>query len=132
MRLALCLCLVLAATACERNKAQPAAPAAPAAMAAQPAKVARIVFIDKEHACDCTRKRTEDTWAALQAALGTDARPVERLHVDTQAAQAAPYTTAKPLMVPPAIYFVDAGNTVIDMLQGEVTTAQIAATLAAR
>jgi hypothetical protein len=133
MRLALCLCLVLAAVACERSKTQPAAaPAPPAAMTKPPAKIARIVFIDKEHACDCTRKRTDDAWAALQAALGASARPVERIHVDTQATQAGAYTAAKPLMVPPGIYLVDAANTVIDMLQGEVTTAQIAAALQAR
>jgi hypothetical protein len=136
MRLLVTLALVLAVSACERNKAAPAPPAtatSTSALSKSPAKVARIVFIDKEHACDCTRKRTEDTWAAMQAALGTPASlPVERLHVDTQVNQAQAYTAAKPLMVPPGIYFVDASNGVVDMLQGEVTTEQIAAALKGR
>lgn len=132
MRLALCLCLVLA-VACERSKAKPVEPAAAtAAMAKPPAKVAKIVFIDKEHACDCTRKRTEDTWTALQAALGTTALPVERIHVDTQATQAGVYTAAKPLLVPPGIYLVDAGNAVVEALFGELTAPQIAAALSGR
>ena len=134
MKVLVSLCLVLAVAACERNKAGPAEPATKtSAVTKSPSQVAKIVFIDKEHACDCTRKRTEDTWTAMEAALGAStALPVERIHFDTQAAQAGPYTAAKPLMVPPAIYFVDASNKVIDMLQGEVTTEQIAATLKGR
>jgi hypothetical protein len=95
--------------------------------------VARVVFVDKENACDCTRTRTEATWTALQSALGTPARvPVERIHSDTQAAEAARYTALKPLMVIPGVYFVDDRSGVIELLQGEVTTAQVAAVLEAR
>jgi len=133
MRLLASLALVLAMAACERNKTTPPPPVtatSTSALSKSPATIAKIVFIDKEHACDCTRQRTEDTWAALQAALGTPASlPVERLHGDTQSAQAGAYTAAKPLMVPPGIYFVDASNVVVDMLQGEITTEQIAAVL---
>jgi hypothetical protein len=141
---------IVAVTACQRTAPAPAATtAAPGAVtAAAPgaataagavtapkaaAKVAKIVFLDKEHACDCTRKRTAETWAAMQAALGTPSRlPVERIHVDTQEARAQPYTAAKPLMVPPGLYFVDGSSAVVAMLQGEVTTAQVAAVLAGR
>jgi hypothetical protein len=131
--LSVSLALVLAVVACEKTKPAPVQ-AATAASTSSPtkgsAKVAKIVFIDKEHACDCTRKRTEDTWAAMQAALGTPASlPVERIHVDTQTPQAGTYTAGKPLMVLPGVYFVDANNRVIDMLEGEVKTEQIAAML---
>ncbi|MFH0900771.1 MAG: hypothetical protein V2A73_09105 [Pseudomonadota bacterium] len=150
--LALALAVAVALSACERSRTSPtqaaatstsstsstssassAAPSVPTrpAPAQSAPRVAKIVFVDKEHACECTRKRTEETWAAMQAALGTSSAPppVERIHVDTQAIQAEKYTASKPLMVPPGIYFVDERNGVIDMLQGEVKTEQIAAVL---
>jgi hypothetical protein len=93
-------------------------------------KIAKIVFIDTENACDCTRKRIEETWKALQAALGEPATlTVARIHADTQSALAEPYTLLKPLMVSPGIYFVDEHEAVIEMLQGAVKKEQIAAVL---
>ena len=128
MRLAVIVLLsLLSLPACAKGKGAPAA-----AMAATPAtsKVARVVFMDKEHACECTRKRVDDTWAALQTALGTPPKlPIERIHIDTQAAQAGPYTSAKPLMVPPGIYFVDQQLHVFELLQGEVKAEEITAVL---
>jgi hypothetical protein len=101
--------------------------------ASNPCVLARIVFIDKEKACDCTRKRVEQTWTALQSALGTPpALPVQPLHVDTQAAEAATYTSAKPLMVPPGIYFVDRQGAVVGMLQGEIESEEIEMALKGR
>jgi hypothetical protein len=97
------------------------------------AQVARIVFIDQQEACECTRKRIDDTWAALQTALGSPATlAVERIHLDTEAVRAEKFTAYKPLMVPPGVYFLDAGDVVVEMLQGEVTTEQIAAVLRSR
>jgi len=131
MRLAVIVLLSLfCLPACAKGKGAPAA-----AMAATPAtpttsKVARVVFMDKEHACECTRKRVADTWAALQTALGTPPKlPIERIYVDTQAAQAGPYTSVKPLMVPPGIYFVDQQLHVFELLQGEVKAEEITAVL---
>ena len=129
--LALVPFILLATTACEQAKAPPAQPTSStvAAVASAP-KVAKVVFIDKENACDCTKKRIDGTWTALQAALGTPAKlPIERIHIDTQAAQAEAYTLLKPLMVPPGVYLVDSRDAVIEMLQGEVTAEQIAALL---
>jgi hypothetical protein len=132
----LAVILTLALVACERTKPSPtlaaARVAAPSVAPAAP-KLAKIVFLDKEKACACTRKRVEATWTALQSALGTPpSLPVERLHVDTQVAQAEVYTRAKPLMVPPGIYFVDSRNAVVAMLQGEIETAEIASVLQSR
>lgn len=124
------LCL-LVATSCEQAKAPPkqATTSTAAAVAGAP-KVAKVVFIDKENACECTKKRIDGTWAALQGALGTPASfPVERIHLDTEAAKAEFYTVLKPLMVPPGLYFVDGRDAVVEMLQGEVTTEQIATVL---
>ncbi len=123
------LVLILALAACERSKAAPApiaASPAPVVKAQPGSKLAKIVFIDKEKACDCTRKRVEETWAALQAALGAPAAlPVQRLHVDTQAAEAGAYTGAKPLMVLPGICFIDGQGTVVALLQGEIEAKEI-------
>jgi len=135
--LVLALTLSCALVGCHRSNAAPGnAPSKPAA-AAQGApvnsaavKVARIVFVGKEHACDCTRKTVDGAWAVLQKALGTPAKlPVERLHVDTETAKVEPYRQQKPIMALPAIYFVDSKNAVIEMLQGEVTAEQVGAAL---
>ena len=128
----------LATPACQRSRAATGATSAPSATqtsAAKPdsAKVARIVFVGKEHACDCTRKTVNDSWAVLQKALGTPAKlPVERIQVDTEAARVEPYRQQKPIMALPAIYFVDGKNAVIELLQGEVTAEQVASVLYAR
>jgi hypothetical protein len=124
----------LSGLACRQTTAPQAQLASsPSAAVAPTAKLAKIAFIDKEHACDCTRKRVDGTWAALEAALGTPAKfPVERIHVDTESAKAGAYTALKPLMVPPGIYFVDQRNGLLEMLEGEVTVEQIAAVLKTR
>ncbi len=131
MRFAVIVSLfLLSLPACAKGKAMPAAAVAATSAPVTASKVARVVFMDKEHACQCTRKRVEDTWAALQAALGTPPKlPIERIYIDTQAAQAGPYTSAKPLMVPPGIYFVDQQQHVFELLQGEVKAKEITAVL---
>jgi hypothetical protein len=129
-----CLAVAVLATwpGCHRSQAQPSA-SAPATTKAAPAKtLTKIVFVDKEHACDCTRKAVDAGWAALQKALETPNKlPVQRFHVDTQAAQVDPYRSQKAIMAMPAIYFVDEKESVLDMLQGEVTEAQIQPVLSA-
>lgn len=129
---------VLASAGCDR-KAEAAAgggaSAPPVSSAADPgggapaqaSVVARIVFVDKENCCDCTRRRTDGSWAAMQAAIAgrEPAIPVERLHMDTQADLAAPYQAMQPIMVPPALYFLRADGTLVTMLQGEITAEQI-------
>lgn len=127
--------LLSAATGCN-NPSSAAAAQTSATQTAQTVetaaatKVARVVFVGKENACDCTRKRVEAGWAALQKALGTPAKlPVERLQIDTQGDKVAPYRQQKPMMALPAIYFVDATNTVVGLLQGEVTAEQITAAI---
>jgi hypothetical protein len=50
--------------------------------------------------------------------------------VDTESAKAAAFTTQKPLMVPPGIYFVDGRGSVIELLQGEVDPGKIREVLA--
>ena len=115
---------------CKAPAASP--PSAPSAAPTQPAAkapVAKIVFIDKENACECTRKSIDGSWAALQAALQGASLPVERIHMDTQEAFAAGYREKKPMMAVPGIYFLAEGGAVVELLQGDVTTAQIQAAL---
>lgn len=94
--------------------------------------VAKIVFVDQEEACDCTRARIDATWAALQLALeGREGLPVERIHGDTQEPEAKPYLEMRPLMVAPGLYFLDADGGLVEQLQGELTEGQIGALLPA-
>ncbi len=126
-----CLAIAVLATApgCYRSQAQPVAAASSTPAPAK--KLAKIVFVGKEHACDCTRKSVDAGWTALQKALGTPAKiPTERIQVDTEAAKVEPYRTQKAIMALPAIYFVGAQDAVLDMLQGEVTEGQIQPILA--
>jgi hypothetical protein len=131
MRLAVIVFLsLLSLPACAKGKGAPAAAAAAAPAPTPKSKITRVVFIDKEHACECTRKRVEGAWTALQTALGTPPKlPIERIHIDTQAAQADPYASAKPLMALPGIYFVDQQQHAVELLQGEVKAEEIEAVL---
>lgn len=138
------LVLSTAVTACKNGTAEAASATASAAVVATGApaveaaatndadtKVARIVFVGKEHACDCTRKTVEAARATLQKALGTPAKlPVETLQLDTQSGQVEPYKAMRPIMALPAIYFIDGKGGLVEMLQGEITDAQISAILA--
>ena len=122
----------LAIAGCDRTRAATAATSASQTVAAKPdtPKVAKIVFVGKEHACDCTRKTLDGTWAVLEKALGTPAKlPVERLQIDTQADQVTPYKQQKPIMALPAIYFLDNKGALVDFLQGEVTSDQVLAAI---
>ena len=119
----------LAVTGCEANSAS-ASDAGSASASIVSTTVAKIVFVGKEHACDCTRKTVDSGWAALQKALGTPARlPVERLQIDTDGWKVEPYRKQKAMMALPAIYFLDGKGAVVDLLQGEVSAAQIVASL---
>lgn len=135
--------LSVAATACENRTAEVASAAASAAVVASGAsaieaaastnavsKVARVVFVGKEHACDCTRKKVETARAALEKALGTPAKlPVETLQLDTQEEKVEPYRKMRPIMALPAIYFLDAKDDLVEMLQGEITDGQVSSAL---
>jgi len=93
---------------------------------ASASEVKRIVFIDKERCCACTRRAIDATWAALQEGLGQDGKlPVERVHLDTQAAQAGKYRAKRALVTAPAIYFLDEADGVVELLQGEVTLEEV-------
>jgi len=89
-------------------------------------KVAKIVFVGKERACDCTRKRVDDSFAALQNGLAERQDiPVERIRVDTDQAKVAQHQKMRAIMVLPAIYLLDGSGGLVDMLQGEVTEKQV-------
>jgi hypothetical protein len=93
---------------------------------ASASKLSKIVFVGKEHACECTRKSVDTGWTTLQKTLGSQSTiPVERIQVDTESARVEPYRAQKPIMALPAVYFIDAKGSVLDMVQGEVTEAQI-------
>jgi len=125
--------LVVAAACRQEASPSPAAAAGPPATSSPGAPgvaVARIVFLDKESCCDCTRAAIDASWAALQEALaGRPDLPVERLHLDTQAALAEPYRSRRPMVAVPGIYLLDAAGNVVELLQGEVAAARIRAAM---
>lgn len=136
--LLLALALALPLAACERSQAASDSapktdgrtPVTSSAPVAAQQKLTRLVFVGKKNACDCTRKTVDAGWVTLQKALGTPAKlPVEQLQIDTEAEKVEPYRKQKPIMALPAIYFLDGKDVVLEMLQGEVSEAQIAALL---
>ncbi len=130
--------LVLAMESCKPAaenvaSAKSAAAIKPAVAAArQPgATLARIVFVDQEKCCACTRRRIDTSWKALTAVLGVKpAIPLERYHLDTQEIQAEELLSKKPIMAAPGIYFLDQAGGLLELLQGEVTEAQIRGAMA--
>lgn len=103
------------------GKQAPSGKQAAAVKTAATAKVARIVFVDKEKCCKCTRERIDKSWKVVTDVLGfPPSIDVERLHMDSQADKAAPYIKQRAIMVPPALYFYDAQGTLLEVLQGEL------------
>ena len=99
---------------------------APTKQAVANPKVAKIVFIGKKNACDCTRARVDESIAEMQKALtGRSDIAVELLQVDVDGEAVARYQKLRPIMVLPAIYLLEDAGTLIDVLQGEVTAAQV-------
>jgi len=47
------------------------------------------------------------------------------LHIDTEGDKVEPYRRQKPMMALPALYLLDERNTVLGLLQGEVSPQQI-------
>ena len=95
--------------------------------------VTRIVFVDKQECCDCTRRAIDESWAALQAALGPDhGLALERVFSDTETARADELRALRPLVTVPGIYFLDAAGRVVELLQGTVTADEIRAALPAK
>jgi len=129
------LTMSLASSACGQASGQSNSPPSPAtkqAVSAQPgtSSVVRIVFIDQEQACDCTQTRINNSWTALQAALGQDSGiSVERIHRDTQEEQAEEYRLLRPMVTVPGIYLLDQSGAIVELLQGEVSEEQARAAL---
>ena len=117
---ALLTALVLSVSACQKGKGQ-------AANQSSTNVVAKVVFVDQEECCECTQNRIDGTWAVLSTALEGREIDVERLHRDTQEADVAKYHEMRPIMVVPAVYFLDSEGKIVEVLQGEVTEEQIKA-----
>ncbi len=89
-------------------------------------QVSRIVFVGQKDACECTRKRIDTTWEALQSVLATGpAVPVERIQLDVDEKNTERYHAMRALIVAPGIYFLDNDGDLIELLQGEVREDQI-------
>jgi len=84
-------------------------------------RVDHLVFVDKENACDCTKKRVDAAWNAVHAVWGADRSSPERVHADTQAERLEALRQKRPALALPAIYLLDAHGEVVTLLQGEVS-----------
>jgi hypothetical protein len=51
--------------------------------------------------------------------------PIDRFHLDTQDAKAEPFLARRPLLAAPGLYVLDRNGRIIDLLQGDITEAQI-------
>lgn len=103
-----------------------AQPAQSTSAATRKSAVARLVFLDKAEACECTQKTINKGWSTLQTALGSgNPLPVDRIHIDTQADQAAPLLAQRKIVAVPALYVLDASGNVLEMLQGELEEAEV-------
>ena len=122
------------AAACKQEVAasQRATASEPMKVSEGKSKIAKVVFVGKKDACDCTRKRIDHSWAALQQALGAPAKlPVVCLQIDVDGEKVEIYKQQKAIMALPAIYFIDGKAKVLELLQGEVTAEQVKETIGA-
>ncbi|MBN1944661.1 MAG: hypothetical protein JW797_03250 [Bradymonadales bacterium] len=100
------------------------------AVGATSSAVTRIVFVDRQGGCACNRRRIDASWTALQTALdGRADIAVERLFSDTNREQVAPFQQMRAILTIPAIYFLDSSGGLVEVLQGQVTSQQVAALL---
>ena len=102
------LAVLWLAVGCEQDRAEPAVTTTSESPVTDndesAAHVARAVVIGKRDACDCTRTRIDDSFAALQAALdGRDDVEVVRLQVDVDETEVEIYSGMGAMMVLPAI-----------------------------
>ena len=123
------VCLVLLAALLSASAAW--AQEVPKADKAPRFKVARVVFVDADSVEGTEQTTIDDSWAALREA--SKKRPemeIERLHKDTQGALAATYLQLQPLSALPGIYFLDAKDNLVTLMQGDVVMSQIVKLLA--
>lgn len=125
-----CTCLGACSRPVDAAPAPPSLGSATSATSASHARVERIAFVDQEEACECTHRRIDDSWAALQAGMKQSREvPVQRIHRDTQPIDVGPLQAKRKFVAVPAIFLLDGSGEVIDMLQGEVTDKEIATAL---
>ena len=89
-------------------------------------RVAKVVFVGKKEACACTKRRMDASWKALSQALGKPPKvPVDQYFMDIDEEAVQNLQSQVRFMVVPAVYFLDAKNRVVTLLQGEITTDQV-------
>ncbi|MDX9719790.1 MAG: hypothetical protein RBU37_03520 [Myxococcota bacterium] len=115
---------LLLLVACDRGT-PPAAATIP-----EGAKLAKVVFIGQLDVCDCTARSIDESYAALEAALGNPPKvPIERLELDANPKEVEPYQKDKAIMALPAVFFVDEAGKILSSVQGPQTKEQFEATL---
>jgi len=129
----LCFALLLGCSKGDQESPPPPAVAADKPASAAQAKksdVVKIVFVGQKQACKCTKARVSKSWKALQDVLSKQPDiAVERIQLDVEEARADKLDDLRSLVVVPGLYFFDINNHLKEMLQGELTPAQISKVL---
>jgi|GEM_PF-1347122 len=106
--------------------AQPSPAASPLSGGASRTSPLRIVFVDKEVACACTRKAVDAGWKTLESVVGSKSTvPIKRLFLDKQPAEVAVYRNKRPMVALPAIYVLDKAENIVGMVQGEIKAEEL-------
>jgi len=93
-------------------------------------EVDHIVFVGLKESCACTRNRIDESWRVLQNSLATAPETgVQRIQRDIDREEALELHRVKPLMVAPGLYFLNAENQLIELLQGEISEQQLSVLL---
>ncbi len=93
-------------------------------------KVGKIVFVGKQHACGCVKRRVDESWEALQFALKKHASvKVERLAMDVHRDRVRELRRQRRFMTLPAVYFFNPEGKLVAMLAGELQPDQITGAL---
>lgn len=93
-------------------------------------KVGKIVFVGKKDGCDCTKRRVNESWDALQFVLKKHASvKVERIAMDVDRDKVTALRGKRRFMVLPALYFFNPQGKLVAMLEGELQPEQIAEAL---
>lgn len=92
--------------------------------------VSKIIFVDKQNACKCTRAKTENAWNLLNESIKNNKSiSLEKVFGDVEPQKIEPFKAQQSFFAYPAIYFLDSQNKVIKLLQGEIDEQSVKAVI---
>lgn len=93
-------------------------------------RVKRIVFVGQKEACPCTMRRIERVMPKIEGIVAEYVGvELSKVRIDVEVEEADRYDEMRSMVEIPGVYFLGGDGELVDMLQGEVTAAQIEAVL---